>query len=53
MQTTPQSVFAAPVRHSAFKIRLATFVETVERLPILRPRLVALDLVVLALFLIA
>ncbi len=36
---------------SAFRYNLANVVEFVERLPVLRPRLVVLDLAILALFL--
>lgn len=56
MKTIESNVIAAPqsdIRPRAtFKHNLANTVEFIERLPVLRPRLVVLDLLVLALFLI-
>lgn len=51
---TQSNVIAAPLSsdRQTFKRRLANFVEFVERLPVLRPRMVVLDLAILALFLV-
>ena len=54
MKTIESNVIAAPQNdirpRATFKHNLANVVEFVERLPVLRPRLVALDLLILALF---
>lgn len=53
MKTIESNAIAAPVQTvHPFKHYLANLVEMVESLPVLRPRLVALDLLILALFLI-
>lgn len=56
MKTIERNVIAAPQAYSrpraTFKHHLANVVEFVERLPVLRPRMVVLDLAILALFLI-
>lgn len=54
MKTTESNVIAAPIDSGrwSFKHSLANVVEFVERLPVLKPRLVMLDLAILALFLI-
>jgi hypothetical protein len=54
MKTNESNAIAAPLQadRGSFKANLASFVDVVESLPILRPRLVLLDLAILALFLI-
>jgi hypothetical protein len=54
MKTIESNAIAAPVQsgRQTFKHNLANVVEYIERLPVLRPRLVVLDLLILALFLI-
>lgn len=52
MKTIESNTIAAPVQSHRrdFKHYLANVVEFVERLPVLRPRLVILDVLILALF---